>query len=726
MQTHIRGALSQHPDWKGQLGPYQIEGACILSQWSEVARLVDSAGTTSDKHALANLLLAMRTNEPSAFPGALLEARRKFGQALVSTAKPNYRRVYDSILQLQVTADLETIFNCRLDADIAGALVKLGARVAQTLPSFRIREVLLNAQRSAWNGRPRSPETRYAIAAAWIQTSKFARRADHRQTAYSAMLQAFQLQDPLAPLQRAKLLRLDQQLQSALQIATNVYGACVSTGSDPRQAMALSKASLLRASLMEATGRFSRSDVTDAYRKSAKIDETTEKPWYHLGHYFDIARDTGEASGHATVVDAKVINSLLRALRYGTKYFFRTLPRILTIWLDDGENPITVQGIKASPTGPAPNEAEAVSIFRDMNNSIRKAHSWIPVYQWLAVFAQLVCRVTHRNEAVFKVLQEVIGKVIDEYPQQAMWAVVGGYQSKDPERRKRFIDIIRKVKLRAAKREDQNKKQQSSATLSVSVVKSIDQAVSMALELQALCDYPTQPKATSFSMSSDFPKMLGLPCDSLLLPLQSSLVVSLPANYSVGDKHAPFPPDLPCIKGFHETVEIMNSLQKPRKITVTGTDGVSYNFLCKPKDDLRKDARLMDFDSMINKLLQSNSDARRRRLDIRTYAVVTLNEECGLIEWVPNTIGLRHILHKLYMARGIHLYTPEVKNAFEAQKADHRAAPEIFQQQVLPKYRPVFHEWFLATFPEPSAWLSARLRYARTAAVMSMVGHVLG
>jgi serine/threonine-protein kinase ATR len=38
----------------------------------------------------------------------------------------------------------------------------------------------------------------------------------------------------------------------------------------------------------------------------------------------------------------------------------------------------------------------------------------------------------------------------------------------------------------------------------------------------------------------------------------------------------------------------------------------------------------------------------------------------------------------------------------------------------------VFHEWFLATFPEPSAWLNARLRYARTLAVMSMVGHVLG
>ena len=58
----------------------------------------------------------------------------------------------------------------------------------------------------------------------------------------------------------------------------------------------------------------------------------------------------------------------------------------------------------------------------------------------------------------------------------------------------------------------------------------------------------------------------------------------------------------------------MPSLQKPRKIVIMGSDGKRYAFLCKPKDDLRKDARLMEFDSMINKLLQADSESRRRRL----------------------------------------------------------------------------------------------------------------
>jgi hypothetical protein len=42
------------------------------------------------------------------------------------------------------------------------------------------------------------------------------------------------------------------------------------------------------------------------------------------------------------------------------------------------------------------------------------------------------------------------------------------------------------------------------------------------------------------------------------------------------------------------------------------------------------------------------------------------------------------------------------------------------------RFSPVFHEWFLETFPEPSTWLTSRLVYTRSAAVMSMVGFILG
>lgn len=58
----------------------------------------------------------------------------------------------------------------------------------------------------------------------------------------------------------------------------------------------------------------------------------------------------------------------------------------------------------------------------------------------------------------------------------------------------------------------------------------------------------------------------------------------------------------------------MSSLQRPKKISLRGSDGRTYSFLVKPKDDLRKDARLMDFNAMINKMLKSDSESRRRNL----------------------------------------------------------------------------------------------------------------
>ena len=50
----------------------------------------------------------------------------------------------------------------------------------------------------------------------------------------------------------------------------------------------------------------------------------------------------------------------------------------------------------------------------------------------------------------------------------------------------------------------------------------------------------------------------------------------------------------------------------------------------------------------------------------------------------------------------------------------------IFDNQVLHTFPAVMHEWFTEVYAEPDTWFAARLRYARSAAVMSVTGHVLG
>jgi phosphatidylinositol kinase/protein kinase (PI-3 family) len=53
-------------------------------------------------------------------------------------------------------------------------------------------------------------------------------------------------------------------------------------------------------------------------------------------------------------------------------------------------------------------------------------------------------------------------------------------------------------------------------------------------------------------------------------------------------------------------------------------------------------------------------------------------------------------------------------------------AAKLFEERVLSYYAPLFHEWFIERFPEPTQWLASRNAYSRTAAVMSMVGYILG
>lgn len=83
--------------------------------------------------------------------------------------------------------------------------------------------------------------------------------------------------------------------------------------------------------------------------------------------------------------------------------------------------------------------------------------------------------------------------------------------------------------------------------------------------------------------------------------------------------HFDFPSEWVHITGIDDDVMVMTSLQRPRRIALRGSDGAAYLFMCKPKDDLRRDFRLMEFNGIVNKYLQKDPESRQRRLYIRTY-----------------------------------------------------------------------------------------------------------
>lgn len=89
----------------------------------------------------------------------------------------------------------------------------------------------------------------------------------------------------------------------------------------------------------------------------------------------------------------------------------------------------------------------------------------------------------------------------------------------------------------------------------------------------------------------------------IMVPLQETLTVKVSSKAE--DQFDPFPDVLPYICGVEDTIDVFSSLQKPKKIKVRASDGLLYPLMCKPKDDLRKDSRLMEFNSLVNKVMVS-------------------------------------------------------------------------------------------------------------------------
>lgn len=312
-------------------------------------------------------------------------------------------------------------------------------------------------------------------------------------------------------------------------------------------------------------------------------------------------------------------------------------------------------------------------------------------------------------------------KVLFLYPNQAIWMLIAVKNSSVELRKNRCKMVIDK-----AIRQQPDLK------------KFIADSSELAEKLVQLGNLNVETGVTSLSLASSFRPLKKIvesrDFSRLLIPSQFQITLQLPTNENNSNlssnpyrTHNPYPLELVYIGNFEDNVIVMNSLQKPKKVTIRGTDGKLYSFLCKAKDDLRIDYRIMEFFSVVNKCLKQEPESRRRNLYIRTYAVTPLNENSGIIEWIENLSTLRSILIKLYQERGIGAVTSSEWRQHEDKiSRDKEYALKIFNM-FLDRYRPtVLYEWLLRTFPEPNAWYNARCNYVRTAAVMSVCGYVLG
>lgn len=68
-------------------------------------------------------------------------------------------------------------------------------------------------------------------------------------------------------------------------------------------------------------------------------------------------------------------------------------------------------------------------------------------------------------------------------------------------------------------------------------------------------------------------------------------------------------------------IEIFSSKEKPKKVTFRNRRIQEFFFLCKQekRGDLRKDLRMMEYVSIVNHVLASDSEGQMKHLQLNTF-----------------------------------------------------------------------------------------------------------
>lgn len=95
---------------------------------------------------------------------------------------------------------------------------------------------------------------------------------------------------------------------------------------------------------------------------------------------------------------------------------------------------------------------------------------------------------------------------------------------------------------------------------------------------------------------------------------------------------------------FDQTLISLSSKQRPKVLKLRGSDELEYKFVVKGGEDLRLDQRIEQLFEVMNSILRRNSICSRRKLLVRTYAVIPVSKQCGLLQFVENTRPLDDVI----------------------------------------------------------------------------------
>ncbi|XP_024085878.1 serine/threonine-protein kinase atr-like isoform X2 [Cimex lectularius] len=548
----------------------------------------------------------------------------------------------------------------------------------------------------------------------WIRAVKIERKNGSLTNAYSNIGIAEMYSPPDLFIQKAKYYRANNETDSAVFILKQGIRQCLT---DKNNLILSARAKMLIA-------KYDVENMNVDFNKGYQsIYEAVtlcnlEENFVYLAQYLykqHLCERCPDKSSETREMQYKAALNFSKSLLFGCKFIYQSMPCLLTLWLDfSSRSTKTISILTDEHVAHKKNIVDMLDRFRLlMTNSI----VCLPTYMFMTAFSQILSRINHPSVPCFSILKQIILNILKEYPQQAIWSFVATIKTTHEHQKRRVTEILSKLKNNKAL---------------AKFIQGFVEFVNYLIDLSNKRSSNYTPAMKLQALSPDLRKFLKERRLQIMVPSQHLRNIDIP-NYKYCKsitgrmQHDPFPQSLIYFQDVKEIVNVLFSVQMPKKLTFIGSDGNTYPILCKHMDDLRLDSRIMEFNSIINLYLRRDSAAHDRGLLIRTYSVVPLSRECGLIEWLPDVTPFKRIVIQMYKQFKIEIMTSsEVKSLMTAPTAPIENKLKIFEQSLLAKHPPILHKWFFQAFPRPDAWYLARKSYVRTLAVMSIVGYIVG
>ncbi|RWS24311.1 hypothetical protein B4U80_06916, partial [Leptotrombidium deliense] len=731
-------SISNNSKWKNDLLPYMIESSWKLSKWDNLDSLlknekIGNSETTLNVGIGKLFNFGLNKNE-KAFNETLKHLREKEMNPIAAAAMESgaYIRAYSHLVRLHMITDLEyglrPCFESNDQKDTISLLKDWRHRNSVVQSNLRFQEPMVNLQRIILSTDNDDKTTNLTeCAKSWLLSAKIARKHGHLQRAYNCLIEVNNLvenQSVPASLmchisqEKSKYYCAKGDKENAINYLSKELDSLkkfrnVEEFEVPDGKLALAKLKLLHVTYADHTSKFQTDELIKLYKDVIKFHPEWEESHFSLAKYYDKILVTMNKDEQIAEAMSCVIKTFRNSLKFGAKHVYESIPRMLTVWFDLGS--YCVQNTKVSSKrkssrgiNVAPYQTECDAFCKELVDSVGTD---IPLYYFMTSFPQLLSRICHPYAKIREALVIILSRLLVEFPKQSFWLMIGTYNNYNQSRQK----MCKAVFSEAVK----SKK---------SLANYFENAKKLSGLLISICDHGK--KSNAKKKEPDLPSLVRSIKDLLkeetefLLPFQRFMNVRLPPKLLNDSKeHTPFA-ELVYIKDIGEKIEIISSLQKPKKITLFGSDGKKYIMMCKPDDDLRKDQRTMEFMNLVNFHLKKDPETRKRQLAIRTYTVVPLNSLCGLVEWVENLAAIRPIIDKLYLQER-EKKSGQMKEIFAKLKNGNHNVAAV--KQLMRDFEPaVFSKFFLKNFSDPTAWYLARLAYVRSCAVMSIIGYIIG